>query len=202
MNPNVMLYGCARLSDRRPANLRNATVVDGAHTPLVDSTIWVKEPCSTSMILLSYALPPAHACDRMWPLLSCSWRARVSWILLHQKCATPAVVAVAKKSGPWRPILLRHPHWSSSGGRSLCLTGRLHCNVGANLCEELGQQVPYPIVPDGWHSSFWAAQCMVEALSLTTCTVWWRSLKLPSVPDAQCISKGLLVEAEPKLLDG
>ena len=55
-NPNVLLYGCVCLSDRRLPNLLNATVVDETHSPLVHSTVGVKESCSTSMILLPCAL--------------------------------------------------------------------------------------------------------------------------------------------------
>ena len=46
----------ASLSDKRPANILNATVADEPQPPLVDSTIGVKEPCSTLIILLLYAL--------------------------------------------------------------------------------------------------------------------------------------------------
>ena len=59
-NPRVVLYGCVCLTDRRPASLLRATVADGPHPPLVDNTIGVKEPCSTSMILCAklMACPP------------------------------------------------------------------------------------------------------------------------------------------------
>ena len=50
--PNVLLYGCVYLSNRRPANLLNDKVADEPHPPLVDSTMGVKESCWTSMVLL------------------------------------------------------------------------------------------------------------------------------------------------------
>ena len=65
----------ASLSDKRPTNLLIATVADEPQPPLVDSTIGVKEPCSTLIILLSYALFfSSSRLYRMRLLTSCSWR--------------------------------------------------------------------------------------------------------------------------------
>ena len=62
-NPNVLLYGCVCLSDRRLPNLLNATVADEPHSPLVDSTMGVKESCWTSMILVPCALLIHNFCS-------------------------------------------------------------------------------------------------------------------------------------------
>ena len=49
----VVLYGCDSLVEMRLASLLNAIVADGPQPPLVENTMGVKEPCSTTKILLS-----------------------------------------------------------------------------------------------------------------------------------------------------
>ena len=65
--------GGARLSGRRPANLLKATRTDRPCPPLVGISMVLKEPCSASMILHSYALLFSSSC--------CLWRQNLNyWI--------------------------------------------------------------------------------------------------------------------------
>ena len=50
INSNVLLFGCLSVLERRLASLLNGTVGDRPQ-PLLEETIGVKEPCSTSMNL-------------------------------------------------------------------------------------------------------------------------------------------------------
>ena len=49
----IVLYDCDSLVEMWLASLLNAIVADGPQPPLVENTMGVKEPCSTTKILLS-----------------------------------------------------------------------------------------------------------------------------------------------------
>ena len=58
----VVLYDWLCFEAVSPASLLTATVADGPHPPLVDRTREVQVLCSTSRILLSYALLFSCSC--------------------------------------------------------------------------------------------------------------------------------------------
>ena len=64
MKDIAWLYGCPYLLEISPASLRNATVADGPHPPLVERTNGVKVPCSTWLIRCSYFLLFSFSCLR------------------------------------------------------------------------------------------------------------------------------------------